>query len=83
MHGVNEHSVSVEVGGQTLTLSTGKYAKQAHGAIVVDVEDSRVLVSAVCGHSPTRFDFMPLTVDYIDKDADGRLRSTAAPPPRA
>ncbi len=74
MHGVNEHSVSVEVGGQTLTLSTGKYAKQAHGAIVVDVEDSRVLVSAVCGHSPTRFDFMPLTVDYIDKDgARGKI----------
>ena len=68
MHGVNEHSVSVEIGGQTLTFSTGKYAKQAHGAVVVDVADSRVLVTAVCMHTPTRFDFMPLTVDYVDKE---------------
>jgi polyribonucleotide nucleotidyltransferase len=67
MHGVNEHSVSVEVGGNTITLSTGKYAKQSGGAVVITSGDSSLLVTSVCSHSPTRFDFMPLTVDYQDR----------------
>ncbi len=68
MHGVNEHSVSVEVGGKTITFSTGKYAKQAHGAVVVQQGESMVLVTAVCDDAPSRFDFLPLTVDFQDKD---------------
>ena len=67
MHGVNEKSVSVEVGGTTITFSTGKYAKQSHGAVVVEAGDSKVLVTAVCGTKPSRFDFLPLTVDYQDR----------------
>ena len=67
MHGVTENSVSVEVGGNTITLSTGKYAKQAGGAIVITSGDSSVLVTAVCDNKPTRFDFMPLTVYYQDR----------------
>ncbi len=67
MHGVNEHSVSVEVGGHTITISTGKYAKQASACVVVECGDSKVLVSAVCDDKPTRFDFMPLTVNYEDR----------------
>ena len=74
MHGVNEHSVSVEVGGQTLSFSTGKYAKQADGAVVVSCGDSRVLCTAVCSHEPSRFDFLPLTVDYVEREgAVGRI----------
>ena len=68
MHGVNEHSVSVEIGGQTLSFSTGKYAKQAHGAVMVANGDSRVLCTAVCGTEPSRFDFLPLTVDYVERE---------------
>jgi polyribonucleotide nucleotidyltransferase len=67
MHGVTDHSVSVEVGGTTLTFSTGRYAKQASGAVVVQAGDSQVLCTAVCGYD-SRFDFMPLTVDYQDRD---------------
>mgnify|MGYP002631228750 CR=1 FL=1 len=67
MHGVTNNSVTVDLGGKTLTLSTGKYAKQAGGAIVVESGDSKVLVTAVCDTRPTRFDFMPLTVDYQDR----------------
>ena len=67
MHGVNEHSVSVEIGGNTIEISTGKYAKQAGGAVVITSGDSKLLVTGVCGSSPTRFDFMPLTVDYQDR----------------
>ena len=74
MHGVNEHSVSVEIGGQTLSFSTGKYAKQADGAVMVGNGDSRVLCTAVCGHQPSRFDFLPLTVDYVEREgAVGRI----------
>jgi polyribonucleotide nucleotidyltransferase len=74
MHGVTEHSVSVEIGGQTLSFSTGKYAKQADGAVMVATGDSRVLCTAVCGHRPSRFDFLPLTVDYLERDgAVGRI----------
>ncbi len=67
MHGVTDRSVSVEVGGTTLTFSTGRYAKQASGAVVVEAGHSQILCTAVCGHD-TRFDFMPLTVDYQDRD---------------
>jgi polyribonucleotide nucleotidyltransferase len=69
MHGVNEKSVSVELdGGQIIHFSTGKYAKQADGAVVVSCGDSSVLVTAVCTLEPSRFDFLPLTVDFQDKD---------------
>ena len=53
-------SVSVEVGGRTMTFETGVLAKQADGAVVVRMGDSSVLVTAVTGE-PARFDFLPLT----------------------
>ncbi len=62
-------SVSVDVGGRTMTLSTGKYAKQSSGAVVVSMADSQVLCTAVAGTSPSRFDFVPLTVEYMDRTA--------------
>jgi len=68
MHNVNEHSVTVEIGGHSINISTGKYAKQAGGAVVVTSGESAVLCTAVCGTKPTRFDFLPLTVDYQDKE---------------
>ena len=60
-------SVSVEIGGKTMTFETGVMAKQADGAVVVRVGDSSVLVTAVTG-GPARFDFLPLTVDYQDRN---------------
>jgi polyribonucleotide nucleotidyltransferase len=60
-------SVSVEIGGRTMTLETGVMAKQADGAVVVRQDDSSVLVTAVTG-GPARFDFMPLTCDYQDRN---------------
>jgi polyribonucleotide nucleotidyltransferase len=69
MQPLNPISVSVEVGGRTMTLSTGKYAKQSSGAVVVSMADSQVLCTAVAGTSPSRFDFVPLTVEYMDRTA--------------
>mgnify|MGYP001171936135 FL=1 len=60
-------SVSVEVGGRTMTFETGLLAKQADGAVVVRVGDSAVLVTAVTGE-PARFDFLPLTCEYQDRN---------------
>ena len=65
---MNVHTVSVDIGGRPLTLETGKLAKQAAGAVVVRQNDSSVLVTAACSRSPRPFDFLPLTVDYQDRN---------------
>ncbi len=64
---MNVVTKSVEIGGKTITFETGKYAKQASGAIVVSSGDSRVLVTAVCAEGWKTFDFLPLTVNYEDR----------------
>jgi len=56
--------VSVEVGGRTLTLETGKVARQANGAVVARYGDTVVLVTACMDRNATEKDFLPLTVDY-------------------
>ncbi len=61
------HSVTVEIGGRPLTIETGELAKQADAAVIVSQGDSKVLVTVV-GGSPSRFDFLPLTVDYEDRN---------------
>ena len=74
MHNVNEVSRSVEIGGKTITFNTGKYAKQASGSIMVESGDSQVLVTAVCAKGDRDFDFLPLTVEYQDRNgANGTI----------
>ncbi len=59
------HSVEIQVGERTLTLETGRLAKQAGGAVVVSCGDARVLVAATSADEPREgIDFFPLTVDY-------------------
>jgi polyribonucleotide nucleotidyltransferase len=60
------HSVEVDLGGgRTITLETGRMAKQASGAVVVRSGDSVVLVTAVTAPEPKPgASFFPLTVDY-------------------
>src|SRR6201984_2579604 len=68
--------ISVELsGGKTLTLETGKSAKQAHGSAVVRMGDSVVLATAVANPDPREgIDFFPLTVDYREYTyAGGRI----------
>ncbi len=59
---------SVEIGGKTLSFETGRYAKQASGSVIVRSGDSMVLVTAVVQQSDMKFDFLPLTVDYQDRN---------------
>jgi len=59
------NQVEVDLGGRTLTLETGKIAKQANGAVVVRSGDSVVLVTACMSDEPKPgAGFFPLTVDY-------------------
>jgi polyribonucleotide nucleotidyltransferase len=59
------HKVEVDLGGRTLTLETGKIAKQADGAVVVRQGDTMVLVTACSNLEPKAgISFFPLTVDY-------------------
>jgi polyribonucleotide nucleotidyltransferase len=54
-------------GAQTLRIETGKLAKQAHGAVVVQYGDTVTLVTAVEGEADEARDFFPLVVDYREK----------------
>ncbi|HXT26443.1 MAG TPA: polyribonucleotide nucleotidyltransferase [Candidatus Eisenbacteria bacterium] len=58
------YQASVEVGGRTLILETGKIAKQANGAIVARYGDTVILNTACMATKPNDRDFLPLTVDY-------------------
>jgi polyribonucleotide nucleotidyltransferase len=63
-HAPAPYQVSVEVGGRTLILETGKIAKQANGAIVARYGDTFILNTACMAPKPNDKDFLPLTVDY-------------------
>ena len=60
------HSVEIDLGGgRTVTIETGKIAKQANGAVLVRSGDSVVLVTAcTADHPRVGASFFPLTVDY-------------------
>jgi polyribonucleotide nucleotidyltransferase len=74
MHNVNLQRREIQVGSRTLTLETGKLAKQAHGAVIVRSGDTMVLVAASRATSPRDVDFLPLTVDYREYAyASGRI----------
>ena len=59
---------SVKVGDTTITLETGRIARQAQGAVLVTCGETVVLVTA-CGTKEARpgIDFLPLSVDYVEK----------------
>jgi polyribonucleotide nucleotidyltransferase len=59
---------SIEFGGRTLSIETGRIAKQASGAALVQYGDTVVLVTAQAADKddPTK-DFLPLTVEYREK----------------
>ena len=66
----------IEWGGKTLSIETGKISRQADGAVIVKYGDT-VVHAAVCAskQTPDTFeDFIPLTVNYIEKSyAAGRI----------
>lgn len=59
---------SIQLGDKTVTLETGRIAKQAQGSVLVTCGETMVLVT-VCGTKDPRpgIDFMPLSVEYVEK----------------
>lgn len=56
--------------GRTITIETGKLAKQADGSVVVRMGDCMLLATAVANKTANPgVDFLPLTVDYREKFA--------------
>ena len=55
--------------GRTITLETGKLAKQAHGSVVVQMGNCMLLCTVVSNYHSGNVDFLPLTVDYREKFA--------------
>ena len=64
-----------QYGNHQVTLETGEIARQATGSVIVKVDDTVLLVTAVGTKSPREgIDFFPLTVDYQEKFyAGGRI----------
>jgi polyribonucleotide nucleotidyltransferase len=59
--------VAMEIGGRTLSIETGRLAKQADGAVVVQYGETVVLGTVVRADPRPGIDFFPLTVDYREK----------------
>ena len=67
--------VEAVIGGKTISIETGKLAKQASGSVVLKCGETVVLVTAV-GMKESRpdADFLPLTIEYQEKLASvGRI----------
>ncbi len=64
----NETKLELEIGGRTLSFSTGKFARQSNGAVMIQYGDT-VMLCTVNRSKEGRpgIDFFPLTVDYIEK----------------
>lgn len=59
---------SFNYGAHTVTLETGEIARQAGGAVMVNMDDTVVLASVVgATKAKPGQDFFPLTVDYVEK----------------
>src|ERR1700733_7137079 len=64
------HKITAAIGDKSLTIESGKLAKQADGSVTVQMGETIVLVAAVAAtKAKDGQDFFPLTVDYREKAA--------------
>jgi polyribonucleotide nucleotidyltransferase len=70
-----KHEVQIPIDDRSLSIETGRIAKQADGACVVRLGDTVVLATACAMREPKEgIDFLPLTVDYRENTyAAGRI----------
>src|SRR6187402_642693 len=62
--------ITASVGDKQITIETGKLAKQADGAVTVQLGETIIVVAAVAAtKAKPGQDFFPLTVDYREKAA--------------
>jgi polyribonucleotide nucleotidyltransferase len=68
---------SIELGGKTLTLTTGHIAEQADGAIMAQYGDTVVLATVVASPLKAELDYFPLSVEYQERlYAGGRIKGS-------
>jgi len=61
-------SRTMQIGSQAVTLSTGVMAKQANGAVMLQVGDTVLLATSTMSKKPKEgIDFFPLTIEYSEK----------------
>ncbi|TWI66048.1 polyribonucleotide nucleotidyltransferase [Desulfobotulus alkaliphilus] len=69
-----QSTFSADIDGKTISISTGKIAKQASGTAIVQCGETVVMVTAVSSSEERDIDFLPLTVEYQEKIyAAGRI----------
>ncbi|MBI4519284.1 MAG: polyribonucleotide nucleotidyltransferase, partial [Gemmatimonadetes bacterium] len=61
------HRIECQFAGRALKIETGRMARQAHGACLVQFGDTAVLCTATGAPRPTNLPFFPLTVEYREK----------------
>jgi len=86
---VEGQNKSITFDGREIRLTTGLYAPQANGAIMIESGDTSLLVTATTTEKKDKGDFLPLICDYEEKlYAAGRIpggfmRREGRPPERA
>ncbi len=67
----------IEINGQKLTLQTGKLANAATSSIFARLGDTCVLVTVTAGRDHEDIDYLPLSVEYVEKlYAGGRIKGS-------
>lgn len=60
--------VEREIGGKVIKLETGRIGRQAHGAVIAQIDETMVLAAVVTAPPKTEeIDYFPLSVDYREK----------------
>jgi len=86
---VQGQTQSISFDGREIRLTTGRYAPQAGGSVLVECGDTSVLVTATRSNPREGIDFLPLICDYEERlYAAGRIpgsfmRRESRPPERA
>lgn len=62
-----KQTVTADFGGNSISIETGRMAKQADGSVIVSCGNNIVMVTAVSSKRPSTMDFFPLTVEYAEK----------------
>ncbi len=63
-----EITFQAQIGKETMSLRSGKLAKQASGSVMVQYGETMVLVTVVADKNPRpEVDFLPLSVEYMEK----------------
>ncbi len=68
---------SIEIGGRTLTLTTGNLAEQAAGEVMARMGDTVVLATVAVAPLKMEMDYFPLSVEYQERlYAGGRIKGS-------